>query len=45
MVRQHFTPLESNPDVFRSYAEDLGRKDLVFQDLLAFEEWAFDMVC
>ncbi|KAK1937709.1 ubiquitin carboxyl-terminal hydrolase, family 1 protein [Babesia divergens] len=44
MVRQHFTPLESNPDVFRSYAEDLGRKDLVFQDLLAFEEWAFDMI-
>ncbi|KAK1443962.1 peptidase C12 [Babesia gibsoni] len=44
MGEKNFMPLEGNPEVFQSYAEALGRHDLLFQDLYAFEQWAFDML-
>lgn len=40
----NITPLEANPEVFTEYASALGRPDLVFQDLYAFEDWAYEML-
>eukprot|EP01056_Protomagalhaensia_sp_Gyna25_P002130 Protomagalhaensia_sp_Gyna_25__2129@NODE_2150_length_1257_cov_572_340722_g1776_i0_p1_GENE_NODE_2150_length_1257_cov_572_340722_g1776_i0NODE_2150_length_1257_cov_572_340722_g1776_i0_p1_ORF_typecomplete_len228_score51_40Peptidase_C12/PF01088_21/1_9e51Josephin/PF02099_17/0_00038DUF3386/PF11866_8/0_036_NODE_2150_length_1257_cov_572_340722_g1776_i074757 len=38
-------PLESNPDVFKQYVEKLeGPTDLEFHDLVAFEDWALDLL-
>ena len=41
-----WTPLESNPDVMKDYADSLGLKvdKLQFSDVMSTEEWALDMV-
>ncbi|GBE61013.1 ubiquitin carboxyl-terminal hydrolase UCHL3 [Babesia ovata] len=43
-VVRGFAPLEACPVVFSEYAAALGQYKLVFDDLLAWETWAYDMV-
>lgn len=41
-----WTPLESNPDVMKTYAESLGLDTnlLQFHDVLSTDDWALDMI-
>eukprot|EP00371_Babesia_bovis_P003537 XP_001612184.1 ubiquitin carboxyl-terminal hydrolase, family 1 protein [Babesia bovis T2Bo] len=41
-MRGDFAPLEACPEVFNNYAEKLGQSNVVFQDLLAWEDWAYN---
>ncbi|GFE55121.1 ubiquitin carboxyl-terminal hydrolase isozyme L1 [Babesia ovis] len=43
-MRNDFAPLEACPEVFDKYAKELGQNNVVFQDLLAWEEWAYDQL-
>ena len=42
---KHWRPIESNPEVLTEFARQLGLKDsLNFHDILAFEDWALEMI-
>lgn len=37
-------PLEANPELFKKYAEMLGAKNLVFNDIYSCDDLDFDYV-
>jgi ubiquitin carboxyl-terminal hydrolase L3 len=44
-MAQKWLPLESNPEILTEYATSLGLEPgYAFQDVLAFEDWAIEMV-
>ncbi|ORM41802.1 Ubiquitin carboxyl-terminal hydrolase isozyme L3 [Babesia sp. Xinjiang] len=40
----NFSPIESSPEVFGKYAKQLGQYDVMFEDLVAWEDWAYDQI-